>query len=116
MTLPLLIAREFHAFTFVFNGALEKPLHDPERQTASEFGFGLGRAFTRKVAAMIELRTESSLDFKSDRLVFLNAGLVHGVRGIILYANVGHSLLADDGLAHTYAGFGMKALLDTKKK
>jgi hypothetical protein len=23
--LPLLVAREFHAFTFVFNGELEKP-------------------------------------------------------------------------------------------
>jgi hypothetical protein len=114
--LPVLIAREFHEFTFVFNGSLEKPLHDPERQTASGFGVGFGRAFTRKVAGMFELRSEASLDFKSDRLVVLNAGLVHGVRGIILYANVGHSLLSDDGKAHTYAGFGMKALLDTKKK
>lgn len=114
--LPLLIAREFHECTFVFNGSLEKPLHDPERKIGSEFGVGLGRAFTRKVAAMIELRTASSLDFKSDRLVVMNAGLIHGVRGIILYANVGHSLLADDGLSHTYAGFGMKALLDTKKR
>jgi hypothetical protein len=46
----------------------------------------------------------------------VNAGLLHDVRGIVLYANVGHSLLADDGLTHTYAGFGMKALLDTKKR
>jgi hypothetical protein len=29
IVLPLLVAREFHAFTFVFNGELEKPLHDP---------------------------------------------------------------------------------------
>lgn len=26
IVLPLLVAREFHAFTFVFNGELEKPL------------------------------------------------------------------------------------------
>jgi hypothetical protein len=114
--LPLLVAREFHEFTFVFNGSLEKPVHDPDRRTAAGFGFGLGRAFTRKVAAMIELRTESSLDFSSDRLVYVNAGVLHGVRGIVVYANVGHSLLADDGMAHAYAGFGMKVLLDTKKK
>jgi hypothetical protein len=29
IVLPLLVAREFHAFTFVFNGELERPLHDP---------------------------------------------------------------------------------------
>jgi hypothetical protein len=114
--LPLLVAREFHLLTLVLNGSLEKPVHDPERQAGSEFGVGFGRALTRKVAAMIELRTESSLDFKSDRLAFVNAGLVHGVGNVILYANLGHSLLADDGMSHTYAGFGMKALLDTKKR
>jgi len=65
--LPLLVAREFHAFTFVFNGELEKPLHDPSRELASGFGFAFGRSFTRKVAAMIELCTESSIDFQRDR-------------------------------------------------
>jgi hypothetical protein len=114
--LPLLVAREFHDFTFVFNGAIEQPVHDPDRDTASEFGVGFGRAFTRKVAAMIELRTESSLDFKSNRLIFVNVGVIHGVRNIIVYANVGHSLFADDSVGHTYAGAGMKLLIDSKKK
>src|SRR5215203_5064873 len=49
IVLPLLVAREFHAFTFVFNGELEKPLHDPSRELASGFGFAFGRSFTRKV-------------------------------------------------------------------
>jgi len=116
LILPLLVAREFHAFTFVFNGGLEKPLHDADRETTSEFGVGFGRAFTRKVAAMIELRTESTLDFKRERLVFVNAGFIHGVRNIIVYTNVGHSLFADDGLGHTYAGVGIKLLIDPGKK
>jgi len=116
LLLPLLVAREFREFTFVFNAALEKPAHDPGRQIATEFGAAIGRAFTRKVAAMIELRTESSADFKKDRLVFVNAGLIHGVRRIILYMNLGHSLFADDGFSHAYAGAGMKVLIDTKKK
>ena len=117
MILPLLVAKEFHQFTLVLNGSLEKPVHDPERQTAIGLGIGFGRALTRKLAAMIELRSESSLDFKSDRLVYVNAGVLHGVRGAILYANLGRSLLADDPhSAHTYAGFGIKALIDTKKK
>ena len=65
---------------------------------------------------MIELRTEESANFKADRLVFVNAGFIHGVRNIIVYANVGHSVFADDGFGHTYAGAGMKVLIDTKKK
>jgi hypothetical protein len=116
LILPLLVAREFREVTFVFNAALEKPAHDPGRQVATELGAAIGRAFTRKVATMIELRTESSVDFKKDRLVFVNAGLVHGVRQIIFYMNLGHSLLADDGSSHTYLGAGMKVLIDTKKK
>jgi hypothetical protein len=114
--LPLLVAREFREFTFVFNGALEKPVHDPLRETTDEFGVGFGRPFTRKVAAMIELRSESTLDFKRDRLVFLNAGFIHGVRNIIVYANLGHSVFSDDGVGHTYAGVGMKLLIDPGKE
>jgi hypothetical protein len=79
-------------------------------------GVAFGRAFTRKVAAMIELRTESSLNFKSDRLLFVNAGVVHGVRHIVWYANVGHSVFADDGVGHLYAGAGIKTQIETRKK
>jgi hypothetical protein len=116
LILPLLVSREFHEFTFVFNGAIEKAVHDPGRDMASEFGVALGRALTRKVAAMVELRTESSLDFKSDRLVFVNVGVIHGVRNVIVYGNLGHSLFTDDGFGHTYAGVGLKVLIDPKKK
>jgi hypothetical protein len=52
---------------------------------------------------------------QGDRLVFVNAGLIHGVRKIIVYANLGHSIFADDGLGHTYAGFGLKVLIDPTK-
>jgi hypothetical protein len=102
--LPLLVAREFHAFTFVFNGELEKPLHDPSRELA------FGGSFTRKVAAMIELRTESSIDFQRDRLVLVNAGIIDGVRNVVVYANIGHSVFSDDG-GHFYAGGGFKVVI-----
>jgi hypothetical protein len=114
--LPLLVAREFHEFTFVFNGAIEKPFHDPDRKTAAELGVAFGRALTRKVAAMIELRAEASRDFKSDRLIFVNGGIIHGVHNVILYVNFGHSLFSDDGFSHAYAGVGMKMLLDPTRK
>jgi hypothetical protein len=61
--LPLLLAKEFHYLTLVANGALHKPVRDSERETTGAIGVGVGRAFTRKVAAMIELREESTLDF-----------------------------------------------------
>ena len=89
---------------------LEKPLHDPSRELASGFGFAFGRAFTRKVAAMIELRTESSIDFQRDRLVLVNAGIIDGVRNVVVYANIGHSVFSDDG-EHFYAGGGFKVVI-----
>ncbi|HEV8448706.1 MAG TPA: hypothetical protein VGQ44_17870 [Gemmatimonadaceae bacterium] len=55
-------------------------MHDPSRELASGFDFAFGRSFTRKVAAMIELRTESSIDLQRDRLVLVNAGIIDGVR------------------------------------
>lgn len=41
---------------------------------------------------MIELRTESSIDFQRDRLVLVNAGIIDGVRNVVVYANIGHSV------------------------
>ena len=93
-------------FTFVFNGELD----DPSRELASGFGFAFGRSFTRKVAAMIELRTESSIDFQRDRLVLVNAGIIDRVRNVVVYANIGHSVFSDDG-GHFYAGGGFKVVI-----
>lgn len=78
IVLPLLVAREFHAFTFVFNGELEKPLHDPSRELASGFGFAFG--------------------------------IIDGVRNVVVYANIGHSVFSDDG-GHFYAGGGLKVVI-----
>ena len=79
------------------------------RKPASSFGFGFGRSFTRKVAAIIELRTESSIDSRRDRLVLVNAGIIDGVRRVGVYANIGHSVFSDDG-GHFYAGAGFKVV------
>ena len=82
----------------------------PSGFLASGFGFAFGRSFTRKVAAMIELRTESSIDFQRDRLVLVNAGIIDGVRNVVVYANIGHSVFSDDG-GHFYAGGGFKVVI-----
>lgn len=116
LILPLLVAREFHECTVVVNGAFEKPLHDPDREAAIQFGGAFGRALTRKTAAMIELRSESTVDLERDRLLFVNAGVMYGVGSTVIYANLGRSLFADDGLGHTYAGVGLKVLIAPKRK
>ncbi|HEX4682960.1 MAG TPA: hypothetical protein VH277_09640 [Gemmatimonadaceae bacterium] len=58
---------------------------------------------------MIELRTESSIDFQRDRLVLVNAGIIDGVH-VVVYANIGHSVFSDDG-GHFYAGGGFKVVI-----
>ena len=112
LILPLLVAKEFHYFTFVANGTVSKPVHDPERESTTTISVGAGRAFTRKVAMMMELNNESSADLKDNHLLLLNVGIIHGVRGIIAYAKAGHSLSSDDGVGHTYLGVGLKVMLN----
>ena len=112
LVLPLLVAKEFHYFTFVANGTVSKPVHDSERESTTTISVGFGRAFTRKVAMMMELNNESSADFKDNHLLLLNVGMIHGVRGIIAYAKAGHSLSSDDGFGHTYLGVGLKFMLN----
>jgi hypothetical protein len=48
--------------------------------------------------------------------VYLDVGVIHGVRNLVVYGNVGHSLYADDGVGHAYAGFGVKMMIDPAKK
>lgn len=111
---PLLAAREFRLCTVVFNTGLEVPVKDPERSVAAEAGIAVGRALTRKVAAMLELRAESSVDWRDDRLLYINGGVIHGVRNLVVYGNVGRSLFAEDGMSHFYAGVGVKLLIDAR--
>lgn len=114
--LPLLISKEFHTFTFVANGGLEKPLHAPDRGLEGTFGVGFGRALTRRLAGMIELSGESGFVDGSDRLMFVNVGVLRGVHNIILYLNAGHSVYSSDGIAHSYIGGGLKLLISREKQ
>jgi hypothetical protein len=115
LVLPVLVAREFHVCTIAFNIGLEKPLHDPDHRAAFDAGIGVGRALTRKVAAMIEIRGETSADV-DDRVLYVNGGVIHGVRKIVYYFNLGHSLFSGDGYGHAYAGVGLKLLIEPKHK
>jgi hypothetical protein len=108
--LPLLVLKETKFATLVFNAGIETPIHDPERKMTSILGVGVGRALTRKFAVMAGIRAESPLDFKDDRIVDFDVGVIYGVRNVPVYAKVGRSLHADDG-GHTYVAFGGKVIL-----
>jgi hypothetical protein len=112
--LPLLVSKQFHDFSFVFNGAVEKPVHDPDHEATAIMSAAVGRAITRKFAAMVEVRSESTFDFARDRLVFVNVGLVRGIRNIVVYAHVGRSVFSDDGFSHVFVGTGLKLLIQPK--
>jgi endonuclease/exonuclease/phosphatase family metal-dependent hydrolase len=114
IVLPVLLAKELHQFSFVVNGTFEQPIHDAEREAATSFGVGMGRPLTRKDAVMVELGSESSLNFKHDRLLFINGGYIHGIHRIVFYLNIGHSLFADGGIGHTYFGGGIKLQPQTR--
>jgi len=116
LILPLLVRKEFKYFTFVGNAGVHQPIHDPERDTTGTLGFGLGRAVTRFTAAMAEIRVESSFDFKRDRLVVANFGVMRRLRdNVILYANAGRSVFSDESSGHTYVGIGVKFLIVPKE-
>jgi hypothetical protein len=116
LILPILAEKEFEYMTIVANFAVNRPIHDTSRDTTGTLGFGIGRAVSRKTAAMAEIRSDSTFDFKRDRLVAANFGLMRGLReNVILYGNIGHSLLSDDGSGHIYFGFGVKYLFTPKR-
>jgi hypothetical protein len=68
------------------------------------------------MAVMGEIRVESTFDFKRDRLVVVNFGLMRRLRdNVILYTNVGRSIFSDEVSEHTYVAVGVKFLLVPKE-
>ncbi len=116
LLLPLLFRQEFRYFTLVASAGLNQPLYDPTRSTTGTLGFGVGRAFTRYTALMGEIRYESTLDFKRDRLLVVNIAVMRRIRDdLYLYANLGRSDYSDEGFSHLYAGIGVKFLITPKE-
>jgi hypothetical protein len=116
LILPLLVSKEFHYVTFAANGGLEKSFHNPEEHTEGVFSVGFGRAITRKFAAMVEVRGEAAFESGGHRLLFLNVGAMRGIRNVVVYAKIGHSLASTDDVSHTYLGVGMKLLIPKRDK
>src|SRR6202158_5694252 len=112
LILPLLVQKEFRYLTFVANGIIKQPIHDPARNTTGTLGFGFGRAITRHTAAMAEIRLTSMFDLQRERLLVVNSGLMRRIRdNVVLYAHVGRNVFSDEGIRHIYVGVGVKFLL-----
>jgi hypothetical protein len=113
---PFLIAKQLSEFTFVANAGIEQPVNAVDGDLRGVFSVGFGRAITRRVAAMMEIRDESAFAAGGSRLVFLNAGVMRGIHNVVLYTKLGHSLASSDGVSHTYVGVGMKLLIRPPQK
>jgi hypothetical protein len=112
LILPLLVQKEFKYLTFVANGIIEQPIHNPAEDTTGTLGFGFGRAITRHTAVMGEVRFTSTFDLQRQRLLVVNSGLMRRIRdNVVLYVNVGRSVYSDEGTRHIYVGVGVKFLL-----
>jgi len=74
LILPLLVHKEFKYLTFVGNGIVDQPIHDPYRDTTGTLGFGFGRAITRHTAAMAEVRYTSTFDLHRERRLVVTSG------------------------------------------
>ena len=42
--------------------------------------------------------------------MLVTAGVIHSMRNVVVYANIGHLVFSDDG-GHFYAGGGFKVLI-----
>jgi hypothetical protein len=111
LILPLLLAKDLSYAIVVANAILREPIRDIDRSPTTMFSFGVGRALTRKLAVMGEIRTESSFDFQRHQLAAVNVGLIRGIRNIVVYMRLGRSLLSDDEVSHTYLWGGLKLLI-----
>ena len=113
---PFLIAKTLHEFTFVANASVEQPIHVVDGDLRSIFSVGFGRAITRRVATMMEIRGESAFATGGNHLMFLNVGVMRGIHNVVLYAKLGHTLASSDDVSHTYVGAGMKLLIQPPQK
>ena len=109
--LPLLASKDFRYLTFAANGGIEVPIHDSEGDLSVPISVAFGRAVTRKLAAMVELRGESALTPGAHRLMFVNVGAARSVRDVVVYGNWGESLRSADDVTHSYFGMGMKVMV-----
>jgi hypothetical protein len=115
--LPVLVSKQFHFVTLVFNGGIEHPINDTERSTMGTAGAAFGFAVRRHFAVMGEFRYESPFTGDDDRIAIVNGGVMQSLgHYAVLYGNVGRSVWTADGEAHWFVGTGLKIVITPDKK
>ena len=117
--LPVLVSKQFHFVTLVFNGGIEHPLNDSERSTMGTAGAAVGFAVRRHLAVMGEFHYESPFrgDGDEDGTAIVNGGVMRSLgHYAVLYGNVGRSVWTADGEAHWFVGTGLKIVITPDKK
>jgi hypothetical protein len=114
--LPVLVSKQFHFLTLVFNGGIEHPINDPERSTMGTAGAAVGFAVRRHLALMGEFHYESPFSGDEERIAILNGGVMRSLgHYAVLYGNVGRSVWTADGEAHWFVGTGLKIVITPDK-
>ena len=109
---PVLVSKQFHYVTLVFNGGVETPINDPDRVTIGTFGAAIGMAIRRHFAMMGEVRFESPFHTRDERILLWNAGVLRSLgHYAVLYGNVGRSMWTSDDEPHWFLGVGVKVLI-----
>jgi hypothetical protein len=109
---PVLVSKQFHFVTMVFNGGIEHPINDPDRVTMGTAGAAMGMAIRRHFAVMGEVRFESPFHGRDERVALWNAGVLQSLgHYAVLYGNVGRSFWTADGEPRVFLGVGVKMLI-----
>jgi hypothetical protein len=115
--LPLLISKQFHFVTLIFNTGIETPINDPERTTEGTAGAAIGFVVRRHLALMGEVRFESPFNGQEKATTILNAGVMTSLgHYAVLYGNVGRTLSSPDDETHVFVGIGVKIMIVPERK
>jgi hypothetical protein len=117
IVLPVLVSKQFHFATLVFNAGIEKPFNDPDRATVGTGSAAIGFVVRRHLALMGEIGFEAPFDGDEKSTTLINAGVMQALgHYAVLYGNIGRTLSSGDGETHTFVGVGVKFNIVPDKK
>lgn len=115
--LPLLVSKQFHYMTLVFNGGVEVPFNDPDRTTIGTGSAAVGFVVRRHLALMGEIGFESPFNGQETVTTLINGGVMRSLgHYAVLYGNVGTTLTSPDDERHVFVGIGVKFMIVPDRK
>lgn len=112
LVLPLLVSKQFHYVTLVFNAGIETPFNDPDRTTLGTGSASVGFVVRRHLALMGEIGFESPFNGQEKTRTVVNAGVMQALgHYAVLYGNLGRTIASPDGETHVFVGIGVKFMI-----